>query len=312
MPDPILVPLEKICLSGNTQPRAAMSGETVKEYAEAYEADEPLPPVDLFLDGERYWPADGRHRISARESAGFKDVPAKVHKGGERDAMLFAVGCNAQHGLRRTNDDKRHAVLLLLGDPEWGDKSSHAVAEKCRVSHTFVDNVRLSTGNVASSANGTRVGKDGKARRRPKRQKTSDEGELIPELAKRTFLPRAVRKLKALTRAQQADFARYLDQGKNFREAMKALKQQREPGDDTESEKAARKAHRENGKPVFDWNTFKAAWGALYRQIDALGNACRCNNSKGTEELQEHLKEFKGKFAELYEQQAKQKAPEDL
>jgi hypothetical protein len=37
----------------------------------------------------------------------------------ERDAILFSVSANGTHGQRRTNEDKRRAVLCLLNDPEW-------------------------------------------------------------------------------------------------------------------------------------------------------------------------------------------------
>jgi len=34
------------------------------------------------------------------------------------DAVFNSVGANAEHGLRRTNADKRRAVLTLLNDDE--------------------------------------------------------------------------------------------------------------------------------------------------------------------------------------------------
>jgi len=33
--------------------------------------------------------------------------------------LLYAVGSNATHGLRRSNADKRRAAQMLLEDPEW-------------------------------------------------------------------------------------------------------------------------------------------------------------------------------------------------
>lgn len=36
-----------------------------------------------------------------------------------REAILFIVGANASHGLRRTNADKRRTVERLLADEEW-------------------------------------------------------------------------------------------------------------------------------------------------------------------------------------------------
>jgi len=33
--------------------------------------------------------------------------------------MLFTISVNADHGLPRSNADKRKAVMTLLQDPEW-------------------------------------------------------------------------------------------------------------------------------------------------------------------------------------------------
>jgi hypothetical protein len=61
-----------------------------------------------------------------------------------REAILFSVGANATHGIRRTNADKRNAVLKLLGDPEWGQWSDSQIAKICGVSHAFVGEMRAS------------------------------------------------------------------------------------------------------------------------------------------------------------------------
>ena len=47
--------------------------------------------------------------------------------GGLRDAILFSVGANAAHGLRRTNADKRRTVLLL-----WEDEVARLVGSRDR------------------------------------------------------------------------------------------------------------------------------------------------------------------------------------
>jgi hypothetical protein len=49
------------------------------------------------------------------------EIAADVRAGGRRDAILYAVGANAAHGLKRTNRGKRNAVMVLLKDPEWSD-----------------------------------------------------------------------------------------------------------------------------------------------------------------------------------------------
>jgi hypothetical protein len=71
-------------------------------------------------------------------------IAADVRKGSRRDAILYAVGANEGHGLRRTPADKRKAVLTLLEDPEWSKWSSNAIAKACKVGHRFVDDMRRS------------------------------------------------------------------------------------------------------------------------------------------------------------------------
>jgi hypothetical protein len=56
-----------------------------------------------------------------------------VRPGGRRDAILYAAGANAAHGLKRPNRDKRNAVMVLLKDPEWGQWSDREIARQCNV-----------------------------------------------------------------------------------------------------------------------------------------------------------------------------------
>jgi hypothetical protein len=61
-----------------------------------------------------------------------------VRTGSRRAAMLFSVGANAAHGMRRTNADKRRAVETLLADAEWAAWSDNQIAKACGVSDHFV------------------------------------------------------------------------------------------------------------------------------------------------------------------------------
>lgn len=61
-----------------------------------------------------------------------------------RDAILFSVGVNSSHGLRRTNADKRRSVMRLLDDAEWSTWSDREIARRCGVSQPFVGNLRPS------------------------------------------------------------------------------------------------------------------------------------------------------------------------
>lgn len=136
------IAIEKIRIDGGTQPRSQLIEEVVAEYADDMKQGATFPPVTIFYDGKEYWLADGFHRVQARASTGSKEVVAEVISGSRRDAVLFAVGANAVHGLRRTNADKRRAVERLLRDREWSKWSNVEIAKKCQVNEKTVRNIR--------------------------------------------------------------------------------------------------------------------------------------------------------------------------
>ncbi|MCL2000844.1 MAG: hypothetical protein FWG74_05375, partial [Planctomycetes bacterium] len=76
-------------------------------------------------------------------------IPAEVRSGTFRDALLFAAGANAGHGLRRTNADKRRAVEMLLGEPECVGWSNEQIARHCRVGPHLVAEIR--TGHLCEN-----------------------------------------------------------------------------------------------------------------------------------------------------------------
>lgn len=134
--------LAAIRIDGGTQPRAAINDETVTEYAEAMNDGAKFPAIVVFFDGKEYWLADGFHRVNAAKKLAWLDLPADVHQGTQRDAILFSVGVNATHGLRRTNADKHRAVERLLRDEEWSKWSNYEIAQRCAVSESFVRKLR--------------------------------------------------------------------------------------------------------------------------------------------------------------------------
>lgn len=141
-PEITRVNLKNIRRDGGTQPRAGIDPITVNEYTESMVAGVEFPPVTLFHDGQWYWLADGFHRVAAAEAAGLEAVRADVRSGEKRDAVLFSVGVNAHHGLRRTNPDKRRAVETLLRDEEWRQWSDREIARRVQVDHKTVAGVR--------------------------------------------------------------------------------------------------------------------------------------------------------------------------
>jgi hypothetical protein len=137
-----MLQLELIRTDGGTQTRATIQQDAVKDYAEAIEAGCRLPPVTVYHDGTTYWLADGFHRYAAHEKLGALEIEADVKQGAKRDAVLHSVGANATHGLRRTNEDKRRAVQVLLEDEEWGQWSNREIARRSGTSEFMVRGLR--------------------------------------------------------------------------------------------------------------------------------------------------------------------------
>jgi ParB-like chromosome segregation protein Spo0J len=142
---PIMLPISQIRRDGGTQPRASLHHETIIEYAEDMKNGNNFPPVTVFYNGSDYWLADGFHRVEAGIAAGLTEIAAIVKQGLRRDAVLYSVGANAKHGLRRSNADKRRAVMTLLEDEEWSHWSDNQIAQKTSTSQPFVSKLRKLT-----------------------------------------------------------------------------------------------------------------------------------------------------------------------
>lgn len=136
------IAIDKIRTDGGTQARAALSEETIGNYTAALMMGDRFPPITVFFDGEFHWLADGFHRLEAHRRAGNPAIWADYRRGTRRDAVLYAAGANAQHGLPRNNADKRRAVEVVLQDPEWAKWSDREIAERVAVSHTLVATIR--------------------------------------------------------------------------------------------------------------------------------------------------------------------------
>ena len=98
--------------------------------------------LTVFHDGSDYWLGDGFHRIESASRAGILAVPCEVREGGRREAVRYACGANASHGLRRTRDDVRRAIEILLRDEEWGQWSDREIARRVGCSPTTVGALR--------------------------------------------------------------------------------------------------------------------------------------------------------------------------
>lgn len=139
------IELKSIRIDGGTQPRASINEDVVADYAIKMEDGAIFPPVVVFFDGVDTWLADGFHRFHAANKAHRKHIEAEMKRGTKRDAILYSVGANTAHGLRRTNEDKRRAVMTLIKDAEWSVTMTDAqIAERCGVGRQYVNELRRS------------------------------------------------------------------------------------------------------------------------------------------------------------------------
>lgn len=130
--------LNAIRIDGGTQPRERINMEAVGDYAEAVKVGIEFPPIVVFHDGAEYWLADGFHRWHAHKQADKASILADVRTGTLLDAKLHAVGANGEHGLRRSNADKRRAVEMVLAEDAWATWPEAKIAAACCVSRTLV------------------------------------------------------------------------------------------------------------------------------------------------------------------------------
>lgn len=138
------IDLKKIRLDGGTQPRVKIDESAVQSYTEVLLDGVAMPPVVVFFDGADHWLADGFHRFHAHKRAGFTTIDCDVNQGTKRDALIFSLGANHDHGLPRSNEDKRKAVLIAFDDIEMCDLSDVQIAKICRVSSMTVGRIRKS------------------------------------------------------------------------------------------------------------------------------------------------------------------------
>lgn len=130
------------------QSRVEINEDTVTEYAHDIENGDVFPPVTVFFTGTHYFLADGYHRYFGHKRAGKVSIQCNLINGTKRDAIFFSTAANAKHGMRRSYADRRKAVMTLLDDFEWGQKSNTEIAKHCGVSVSFVSNLRNSSGKM--------------------------------------------------------------------------------------------------------------------------------------------------------------------
>ncbi len=127
---------------GGTQPREAVNTAVATEYGEQMALGAAFPPPVVFYDGADRWLASGFHRVFGAELTGATEMDVEIRQGTQRDAVLYSLGENATHGLRRTNGDKRRVIARLFEDPEWRKWSDRQIAKHLHVDGKTVASMR--------------------------------------------------------------------------------------------------------------------------------------------------------------------------
>lgn len=136
--------IKDIRLDKDLQSRAYINEDVVAEYAEHMLEGAKFPPVIVFFDSVYYWLADGYHRYYGTKKANLDEIEVEVINGTRRDAILYSLGANSTHGLPRSNDDKRKAVMTVLDDMEWCEWADREIARVCGVSSMTVGRIKKS------------------------------------------------------------------------------------------------------------------------------------------------------------------------
>jgi uncharacterized ParB-like nuclease family protein len=181
------VSAKKIIKNKQIMPREEIDQKYVNELFEDLELGADFPPVHLFQEGDKYILSDGYHRLEAAIKAGYENIKSVIHYGDRRSALLFACGANANHGKRRTNEDKRKAVKNILKAPEcriWGDG---LIALHCLVTAPFVGTVRDELTQNGFKSPTERLGVDGRIinTERIGKQKSLDHNSSLSTMVKR-------------------------------------------------------------------------------------------------------------------------------
>jgi hypothetical protein len=180
---PARLKLDLIRTDAGTQSRARIDEATVADYTGTMIRCDQFPPVVVFRENGDFVLADGFHRVRAARKARFSAIAAEIRRGGRLDALKYSLRANHAHGLRRANEDKRHAVTLALR--EFAHLSDGSISVLVGVSQPFASILRRELKSVLSSEK--RVGLDGKARRMPVRSSPPLVARQIPCVVNQDF-----------------------------------------------------------------------------------------------------------------------------
>lgn len=127
---------------GGTQVRSKLDDNKVFEYSQQMSDGDVFPPVTVFHDGSDYWLASGFHRFFANKRIGRVSIEVDLRQGTKRDAVLYALTSNRNHGMPLSSDEIRNCVMRMLEDEEWQKWSNAEIARHVGCSSMTVGRIK--------------------------------------------------------------------------------------------------------------------------------------------------------------------------
>jgi hypothetical protein len=142
------------------QVREHLDETWIAELADLYRGLHTIASVEVVFDGERHLLTDGWHRIAAMVIAWGADAVIAVDvidASGTDDPMTIAktraAMANRGAGLRRTEGDKKRAILLLRSTPAGRKMTHDEIAKRIGVDRSHVSKTLSAAENVTSHNN---------------------------------------------------------------------------------------------------------------------------------------------------------------
>ncbi|MBW4549949.1 MAG: hypothetical protein KME35_02340 [Aphanocapsa sp. GSE-SYN-MK-11-07L] len=111
------------------------------ECCEAF-ADNIQKAIIVFYDGQNYWSGTYIPNHQTLNHFQISSIPVVIRSGGQRDAILFSLGADADHAGISSEHHQRMRVATLLQDLEWQQWSDVKIAQHCGASPELVTAIR--------------------------------------------------------------------------------------------------------------------------------------------------------------------------
>jgi hypothetical protein len=139
---PTRLALDYITIDDRLQSRKLNPG-VVKDYVGVLRRGDELPPVVVVRDDhDVYRLVDGHHRFAAHEKLGLEVIAVAIVDGTLDVALWMSWAANRGHGLRRTRQNMRRAILAAVLHPRWSLESDREIARHIGCDHKTVGAMR--------------------------------------------------------------------------------------------------------------------------------------------------------------------------